>query len=234
MKAKEEVLFGNLDFEDRACNINLDVLASNHTRLEPTSFRLKINRLLEANEGLIEIIDYSSSIDLMGAKEVKAINDNARVVETVTIEELTDSNERFASGKGELTLYEGMPDKQVLKIINNAFKKANGASFLIKQLPDFNEYETLEKLKMVELLKITSDDEFRTAILEVGDLKKNIQTLSVRESMVLMAIKRCREGCFDTEEGLWESLELESEDLAQRLKDLKAEFEQLNALINKY
>jgi hypothetical protein len=87
---------------------------------------------------------------------------------------------------------------------------------------------------MVELLKITSDDECRTAILAVGDLKKNIQTLSVRESMVLMGIKRCREGCFDTEEGLWESLELESEDLAQRLKDLKAELEQLNALINKY
>jgi hypothetical protein len=66
------------------------------------------------------------------------------MVETVTIKEITDSKERFSSGKGELTLYEGMPDKQVLKIINNAFKKANGAPFLIRQLPDFNEYETLE------------------------------------------------------------------------------------------
>jgi hypothetical protein len=63
------------------------------------------------------------------------------MVEAVTIKELTDSNERFVSDKGELTLYEGMPDKQVLKIINNAFKKANGASFVIRQLPDFNEYE---------------------------------------------------------------------------------------------
>jgi len=66
------------------------------------------------------------------------------MVETVTIKELTDNNERFASGKGELTLYEGMPDKQVLKIINNAFKKASGAPFVIRQLPDFNEYETLQ------------------------------------------------------------------------------------------
>lgn len=63
------------------------------------------------------------------------------MAETITIKEIMDSEERFSSGKGEVTFYEGMPDKQILKIINNAFEKASGAPFIVRQLPDFNEYE---------------------------------------------------------------------------------------------
>lgn len=59
--------------------------------------------------------------------------------EAVQIKELVNMETRFESGNGSLTLYEGMPDDVVLKLIKKSLKRAKGAPFTVQQLPDWNE-----------------------------------------------------------------------------------------------
>ncbi|WP_240224592.1 hypothetical protein [Rheinheimera hassiensis] len=61
--------------------------------------------------------------------------------ETVSIKEIEDSYAKYAAGEGELTLYENMPDKVILKLVKNAITKAKGAKFSVQMLPDWNEPE---------------------------------------------------------------------------------------------
>lgn len=59
--------------------------------------------------------------------------------EAVQIKELIDREALFESGKGSVTLYEGMPDKVILKLIKSALRSSKGAPFSVQQLPDWNE-----------------------------------------------------------------------------------------------
>lgn len=62
-------------------------------------------------------------------------------MEPVRVKEIEDSYAKYAAGEGELTLYENMPDKVILKLVKSAIAKANGAKFTVQMHPDWNEPE---------------------------------------------------------------------------------------------
>lgn len=64
--------------------------------------------------------------------------------DAILITEIEEDRERFSRGDGYLELCENMPEELILKLIKKSVKKAQGASFTVRMIPDWNEPEDTE------------------------------------------------------------------------------------------